>query len=299
MLIRFLFCILALIPFAACSGDDSSSALDEFYDGLTSRSYSAQVSFENGLVHDSVTITFVDSLLRDIYTYRMRPTGQVISGNRYYETDSIDTKAPYIKITMYTSTTDQENKEKMSFSRYASADTYMPSLNIYTAMTAKAVEHYMKLRAVSLDSATALAYVNIDNFFGIRQRDYDDPYFRNDENGMHPYIYCRYFISDSIFFSDFRALEDAIDAGEWGDTLFRVRAADELVRYYSKNGWNQVRGIELYNAYNTAGFIMNFRESVFGMKSCSADQAGDTILNPNRRSEFYDSVFVCDVTGGS
>ena len=105
-----------------------------------------------------------------------------------------------------------------------------------------------------------------------------------------PYIYCRYFLSDSVFYSDFLELQEAIRDGEWADTLFRIRAADDLARTYQNQNWVDVPGMTFYNQNE---YIPNFWESAFGMEVCNDNHIGDTLVNANRRSSLYDSVFVC------
>lgn len=301
MIFRLLIFILAFFSLVACSNDDSASASDDFgWNDGTPLIFHTQIAFDSHIPIDSVTITLVDSLLMDIRTYRMKPA-DLLYGDRGYETEELQKpnhRPPYVKITLHTSFTNQENEIKMQFSRYASANEYMPTLNIYTAMATKTVKHLMLSKHLSIDSATALAYASMDDFFGVENYDYERGYFTASPEYLLPYVYCRYFISDSIFYSDFHELEDTIGRGGWGDTLFRVRAADGLMRYYDKSGWIGVRGIDSY-ANSSIYPIANFRENALGIESCSIERSGDTIAVANRRSEFYDSVLVCDYTGNN
>lgn len=300
---KWLGCIiggLALALSVACSDDISS--IDPDGEGTQNNwlTFSAIVAFDKQIHHDSVTLTLLDSSLTEIRTYPMIPSTML-----YYESYQTEplrlpktTPVPYVKITLHTSATIHGKKAKLLFSRFASVDEYAPALNIYTALAAKPIRRLMLSDSLSLDSATALAYAGIDDFFGIENYNFESGYFTNSPEYLLPYVYCRYFISDSIFYSDFHELEDAIDKGEWGDTLFRVRAADALMRYYDKSGWIGVRGIDSY-ANSSIYPIANFRENALGIESCSIERSGDTIAVANRRSEFYDSVLVCDYTGNN
>lgn len=292
-ILRIFICILALVPFVSCFVDDGSSASEEEeYFDETPRSYTVLVSFDMGLFPDSVYVTFLDKHFRGIETVNAWPQS-ASGGDWFYSTTPLVVRASYIRIDMVKSVENNGSAMRMFFSGYTKADAYRPRLNIYTALALKTIDRLMKEEYLPYDSAVAVAYANMDDFFGIKKYDYEYMGFRNWGNEVLPYLYCRYFISDSVFYSDFKELADAIDAGEWGDTLFRVRAADEMTRYYNKNGWTQVRGMALYDSNRT---IPNFWETAYGMEYCVEERLGDTIAIGNRRSEFYDSVFVCDIT---
>lgn len=301
---KWLGCIigcLALALLVACSDDISSAVPDS--EGTQNKwlTFRAMVSFDKQIHQDSVTLTLLDSSLTEVRTYPMIP-GTSMLYYESYETEQLrlpkTTPVPYVKITLHTSAIIHGKKAKLLFVRYAPVDEYAPKLNIYTALAAKPIKRLMMADSLSLDSATALAYASIDDFFGIKGVDYEELISPSSVNDMLPYVYSRYFVSDSVFYSDFHELEDAIDKGEWGDTLFRVRAADGLMRYYDKSGWIGVRGIDGY-ANSSISPIANFRENALGMEPCSVERNGDTIAVANRRSEFYDSVFVCDYTGNN
>lgn len=292
MLLRFIICILALIPFVACSVDDSSSASgQDEYGEIQAQYYCVQVSFEKNLDPDTVYITFVDSLLREIRTFGMKRRSARINESFYYESEYVIPSAPYVKISMVTYGSNPENGTRMEFSRFASTHDDKPVLNIYTALATKSIERHIKQGKLDIDSAMSLTYAAIDDFFGFKNFDFEHEGYWYDINPVMAYIYCRYFISDSVFFKDFKNLEDAIDNGEWGDTLFRVRAADELLRHYDMNGWKDARPIDIYHPVNN---FPDFWEIAYGMDSCTVSQIGDSITNANRRSDFYDSIFVCD-----
>lgn len=299
MMFRTLVFILALIPLVACSNVDSTSASDEdeWNDGLP-LVFRTQIAFDSHIVADSVSVTLLDSFLTDIRTYPMKPA-DLLYGNNGYETEELEKpnrRPPYVRINLHTSSKDQGKKIKMTFSRYASANEYIPTLNLYTAMAAKTVKRLVLSEHYSLDSATAFAYARMDDFFNISNYNYETGHFTAGDRDLLPYIYSRFFISDSVFYSDFHEIESAIDNGEWGDTLFRVRAADGLMRYYDKNGWVGVRGMDLV-AYTSIYPMTNFRENALGLEYCTTDRSGDTITVANRRSEFYDSTLICDYIG--
>ena len=292
ILFRIFICLLALVPFVSCSDEGSSSVSGQgdFY-GDALESYYVNVALEPSFVPDTVYVTFLDTMLQGIRTVIAGPSQKSV-WNSYYMTEPVDRQASYIRIDVVRSADWLGNGEKMVLSRYAKADDHMPVINLYTAMAVKMIDHLMKEDALTYDSAAAKAYANIDDFFGIEGVRYESENFSFTERSVLPYVYCRYFVSDSVFYGDFRELVDAIDAGAWGDTLFRVRAADELVRSYDINGWKQgVRGIDLpFPAYE----FQDFWEVAYGMEQCTVEKVGDSLVNGNRRSEFYDSVFVCD-----
>lgn len=285
MLYRILICVLALLPFVACSDGESSnpSGSDGAYDD-TPMPYYVHVSFEYNIVPEVVNVTFLDSSFQVIKTVPAKPMGEGYLVDLFV-TDPVAVHAAYLRIYMATS-----NKE-MEFSGYAKVDDYSPQLNIYTAAVVGTIEKLMDELSMSYDSAWAEAYARLDDFFGIDNYDYRNRGYNNTGYEFLPYIYCRYFVSDSVFYSDFREMRKAIEAGEWGDTLFRVRAADELVRSFNMMDWDGVRGISINRPFD---YVPNFWENAYGMEYCTADRLGDSIANPNRRSDFYDTVFVCD-----
>ncbi|MBR4784331.1 MAG: hypothetical protein IK012_03650 [Fibrobacter sp.] len=291
-ILRIFICILALVPFVSCTVDlGSSSTEEEEYFDETPRSYEVRVSLDMGLFPDSVYVTFLDKRLRGIETVNAWPIS-VVGSDWLYQTDPISVRASYIRMDIVKIAENNGNEMRMVFSRYAKADAYLSRLNLNTALAIKTVDRLMKKENLPYDSAMSVAYANMDDFFGIEDYDYEYHGFSNYGNEIQPYLYCRYFDSDSVFYSDFGELVDAIDAGEWGDTLFRVRAADGLVRSFVANRWRDFRGLQLFNSSEA---IPEFWEKAYGMEFCTEARIGDTIANGNRKSDFYDSVFVCDL----
>lgn len=291
---RLITALLALIPFVACSVDDGSSASGRYGAPEEAQSFYLQVSLENRLMPDSVNVTFLDKQFRVIRTAVAKPQSSLVTGvvlDGHYMTEPVSVQADYVKMDVAIPGGNLGNGNTMHFSRYAKADDYEPLLNIFTAMSSRLVERLMMESSLPYDTVMARAYDNIEDFFGFGYVDYENSRYNNSGPGVTPYLYCRYFTSDSIFYHDFRELEAAIDEGAWGDTLFRVRAADELLRYFGMENWTRKRGLDLNDPAN---LVPDFWEVAYGMERCTDSRIGDTLANANRRSDFYDSIFVCD-----
>lgn len=286
------FFIIALF-FAFMTACDNGDSLD-----ITSveenKQFSFEVYLESRIIPDSAIVSIYNSNNRLEKTVKTRK--KCFAGAKcMFETAPLKYEE-YAKITLFAHATTETKTIQMEFERFApmnESNYGNPILNIYTAAASKAIEYNILEKNMSYDDATQNAYNNMKNF-GISDREYEkDQYFPN-VSSMNPiqlpYIYCRYFLSDSVFYSDFLELQEAIRDGEWADTLFRIRAADDLARTYQNQNWVDVPGMTFYNQNE---YIPNFWESAFGMEVCNDKNIGDTLINANRRSSLYDSVFVC------
>ena len=290
-LLRFIIFALFLALFAACDSGESSNITQP----ETIKQYIVQVYFENRIIPDSaiVSIYSKNHIINATVKTRMHC---IVNTQCFFETAPV-TFGEYAKITVFTHSISGNDTTNMEFSRFApmnaenpwiDAEYETPILNIYTAAASKAVDKFLKDGQMTYEGATAKAYENMKNF-GFTNDDFEKP-----KNALTPaplpYLYCRFFLSDSVFYSDFLELQDAIRDGEWGDTLFRVRAADAMVRTLKKFQWENVPGM-IFNGFDD--YIANFWESTYGMEVCNDNNNSDTVVNANRRSAFYDSVFVC------
>ncbi|ADL25693.1 putative lipoprotein [Fibrobacter succinogenes subsp. succinogenes S85] len=296
---KFSKLFIIVLFFAFMTACDNGDSLD-----ITSveenKQFSFEVYLESRIIPDSAIVSMYNSSNRLEKTVKTRK--KCFAGAKcMFETAPLKYEE-YAKITLFAHATTENKTIQMEFERYAPMNTSTstinvyygtPVLNIYTAAASKAIEYNLLEKNMSYGDATQNAYDNMKNF-GISDREYEkDQYFPN-VSSMNPiqlpYIYCRYFLSDSVFYSDFLELQEAIRDGEWADTLFRIRAADDLARTYQNPNWVDVPGMTFYNQNE---YIPNFWESAFGMEVCNDKNIGDTLINANRRSSLYDSVFVC------
>lgn len=296
---NFKFYVLALLMAlcSACSsgGDSAITAPEDL------KPYIFEVYLEKRLIPDSAYVSVFTNghqLTKIIGAEKTSPDG----GKCMFATPPIQ-YGDYAKITVFVHAVHDNDTTKMEFSRFApmikedywaNSAEKTPILNIYTATASKTVEYNLSQKRMTYKEATTKAYDNMKDF-GISDRSFEKDQSLTNISSMSPiqlpYVYCRYFLSDSVFYNDFLELQDAIRDGEWGDTLFRVRAADALVRTFKNMSWDNVPGINIF--YNYHDFYPNFWESIYGMEVCNDNHIGDTLVNANRRSEFYDSIFVC------
>lgn len=287
-MLRLIMLSLFFALFAACDSGDSS--------GITQpedlKQYTIELYLENRIIPDSVNIIVFSK--NHIIEKTVKTRKRCFSGSPcLFETAPLK-YGEYAKITAFAHAISENDTTKMEFSSFAPMNATKTILNIYTAAASKAVEYFLREKNMSYEDATTKAYDNMKDFGNSDQgfeRDRCKPNVSSMCPIQLPYVYCRYFLSDSVFYSDFLELQDAIRDGEWGDTLFRVRAADALVRTFKNMSWDNVPGINIF--YNYHDFYPNFWESIYGMEVCNDNHIGDTLVNANRRSEFYDSVFVC------
>lgn len=294
--LRFIIFALSLTLFTACDNGDGIDLVDP--ENL--KQYPIEIFFENRIIPDSVTVSiYIDNrIINEVKADNMCHSG----AKCWFITEPIKF-GDYAKVTLYAHAVTENDTTKMIFYRYApmtESNSWMGGncqrtiLNIYTATASKAIEYFLQRKNMSFKEATAKAYENMKDF-GFTDRDFEKDEFRPKVSSINPiqlpYTYCRYFLSDSVFYSDFLELQDAIRDAEWGDTLFRVRAADALVSSFKNMNWINVPGMSFYGYEE---YIPNFWETIYGMEVCDDRNYGETFINRNRRSTYYDSVFVCD-----
>lgn len=297
MISRLIILSLIFAFFAACDNGDGSKITQP----ETIKQYTVEVYLADRIVTDSVIISVYSQ------NHVLENTAKTRK-NCFIGTKCLFDTAPlkfgeYAKITAFAHAINGDDTTRMEFSRFApmnatnpwiNAEYETPILNIYTAAASEAVNYFLREKHMSYEDATAKAYDNMKDF-GIADRNFEKDQYNINAYTMSPtqlpYIYTRYFLSDSVFYSDFLELQNAIRDGEWGDTLFRVRAADALVRTFKNMSWVNAPGMGVF--YNYDNFYPNFWESIYGMEVCNDNHIGDTLVNANHRSAFYDSVFVC------
>lgn len=215
---------------------------------------------------------------------------------------------PYLKVVARFAS-DSTLNEKMEFVQYAdSALSRRIKLNILASVSSKALENLLCDEHLDYQDARDKAYRKTARFFDYDKSDYDGSDI--DAIGSAPYIFSRYFVSDSVFYSDYTKMIEAIANGEFGDSLYRTRAADDLVKYFKMDEWEGVRGMyeKQWVWPNAIGMTEqktinlnvypNFWENAYGFPYCTEELLGDTIVNTTRGSAFYDTTFICDQRHG-
>ncbi len=225
-----------------------------------------------------------------------------------FKLDTFHLTRPYLKVIARFASDSTLNK-KMEFVQYAdSSISRHIKLNMLASVSSKALENELCNEHLDYQDARDKAYRKTARFFGYDKSDYDGSDV--DAIGRDPYIFSRYFVSDSVFYSDYKNMAAAIANGEFGDTLYRTRAADDLVKYFKMDRWEAVRGMYEKqwvwpNAIGTTeqktinlNVFPNFWENAYGFPYCTEELLGDTVVNMTRGSAFYDTTFICDQRHG-
>ena len=269
---------------------------DEVYDARKSN-IAGSLNFWHSMKVEDVRIVLLDSACGAKDT--LAPNFDSVS----FKKDSFNLRLPYVKVIARFST-DSTMSGKMEFVQYANSSAVRNiNMNLLASVSSKAMEQYLCEDRLSYHDARDKAYHQTGCFFGYDAYDYDGVDFNKYE--MDPYIYSRYFISDSVFYSDYKEMAKAIAKGEFGDSLYRTRAADDLVKYFKIDHWEGVRGLYDWQTiaimpFAKKGFVLdaeplrNFVESAYGFPFCKEILLGDTIVNKTRGSAYYDTVFICD-----
>ena len=220
-----------------------------------------------------------------------------------FKLDTFRLTRPYLKVIARFASDSTLNK-KMEFVQYAdSSQSRSIKLNILASLSSKALENMLCEEHIDYLNARDKAYRNTARFFGYDEFGEGAGY---NSIGDGPYIFSRYFVSDSVFYSDYTKMKEAIASGEFGDSLYRTRAADDLVKHFKMDRWEGVRGMYKKQSLwpNAIGMteqvsinpdvFPNFWENAYGFPYCTEELLGDTIVNTTRGSAFYDTSFICD-----
>lgn len=228
--------LFALLWIAACSDGESDEKtfmpLIEDDEESSSIALNGSIEYMPSMNAERVRIFQVDRDLNPIDSFEVTvgpKRGHSIEfavDARYYET-------PYLKlVTIFP----LNKKEKMELSQYYYLDTYNTHvyLQFYGALISGRVETLVREKKYSLHNAINKAYEELEKSMGISL---EDPQYRTFNEGndyysntglfdMTPYVLCRYEISDSLFYSDFREWRDFFAKDGKFDSTIKVRAAD-------------------------------------------------------------------------
>lgn len=223
-----------------------------------------------------------------------------------FKVDSFKLNQPYLKVVTEVSS-DSTLSKNMEFVQYVDSSLSRNIfVNIMAAVSSKAMEEAICKEHLSYFDASNKVYRTTGRFFGnndINPAVYD--WADYGDGDIDAYIFGRYFISDSVFYSDYKKIAKAIVKGETDDSLYRTRAADDLLKYFVNYRWEGVRGMYALRAgwvgwtrvdeyYVDTNVFMNFWERAYGFRQCDEILLGDTVVNRVRGSAFNGSTFICD-----
>lgn len=251
--------ILSLI-LASCSDDGEKVVGHYTADGkyFSEAEFQGNVSYLRGMVPKQVLAITLDYDLNPVDTLEMElkdsPSVSVnYKANTYFYFEGKDLASPYLKIvTLFPM---EGSSKTMEFSQYAdvteaTATTFLKdngsAQDLVAALAFDRMTILMKdkklsfrdarqqalqeiLKGMGYDDETGYAVFNAALYQGVEQ---------SLEHGV-PYYFCRYFVSDSVFYSDFKNLRERIAKGVLMDSIEQAKLADALFKsMIPDSGWS-------------------------------------------------------------
>lgn len=284
MILRKVFFLLALFFTAflgACSDGDDVEPI-----------WAAKNAFAKGtliidaLFDKEVNILDVDVVLFDsngvaIDTVTADPVDQNSSGvYSYFATDEMSFYSPFVKVEIRAE--GLHDKTELRFDNYAEMTSLLKvSLSLRQSVLSGRIEYLME-SGYSLSDAITKAR---NEFQGFMLDVVTDEELK---------MLCRYFVSDSVFYSDFSELRDLYTAGTATDYSFiSIRAADEILTEIADSKWKN-DSLPFKNWYSASNRLVTKAYRLF---SCSHDDEGSVAKIENPLSVYNNHSIVCDSRG--
>ena len=300
--------MFAALYLAACSDSDDGviiARMDENGYQYSPASMGGTIEFLPTMKPSAARIEVVDEQLNAVDTIELSMDSSSGSGNRF-SLKSKDIEFPILRIVVEFP---YGEKSKMEFSQYhrmsSESRDYDIRQNIYMALAASRIEHFVKEENFSFANAEDTVLNEMSKRFGLsasRIKSYDFPSkaeisFNND---LLLYVICRHEISDSLFYSDFKKLRDYYAQRGFVDTTMAITAADAWLSTF-KNVSGEILNETVFQSVSRDTAVglkkmqKDFFSSVYGIKFTTKD----SVKIDKKSSAYYGKNFYYDNDGYS
>lgn len=212
--------------------------------------------------------------------------------NYGFKTSKLLLRCPYLQVI---SRFPMEGSGKlMEFSQYMKLGTDVGKFQTLSgALAFDRVNQLMKNEGMNFEDAYLQAYVELATAWKMSNPKFEVNYSNQDALNF-PFFFCRHFVSDSVFYSDFLELREQFGKTGTFDSTVTLRVADDLLRSYSysSNGGYADRSRD--GSYIFDGF--SFITGSLGMKLNKPGSYQHTELPveevTDKKSAFYGTRFV-------
>lgn len=230
------FFLIMLSLFGLCliscsEGDETVIArFDENGAAFSPAVIQGAVEYANTMIPSGVRLVLLNSDLDSIDMVELPVKGGIISiggvGSSYsysFRSEPLYLESPLVKVVSIFS----EDGVDMEFCQYLNVvGGYAQLQHLVGALAFDRETYLMKKEGYKYEDAKTLAESELKVAFGMVYGSTVDP--------LLPYFYCRYFESDSVFYSDFEELKKRYQKGELLDSAIKLHVADGALRFQMK-----------------------------------------------------------------
>lgn len=297
---RLLYIFACLFFVVACSDKESEETIVGASDEGANGIFAGVVDYPYLGRPSEVLVIILNENLEPMDTLSIRPgkmyfrydcvaTGYNYCGNRDvdygFKTKPLMLQQSYLKIVTRFSM--EGSDKKMEFSQYSELGAIWGLYQtLPSAIAFDRITDLYKNEGMSLAEAAVQAYKEIVPAF-----DLQDLNFEMSSQSPNSFYYCRHFVSDSVFYSDFLELREMFRKNGAIDSTVKLRVADDLLKLhkYTKKGFSDIS--KDAGKFDGAA-LMRTALGVSLKTSGVLDKSFDTVSN--RNSEFCGARFLYD-----
>lgn len=226
--------------------------------------------------------------------------GYIGSTFRYgFQSEEVELESPYVKVVSIFPM--EGSDETMEFSQYlnVTSDGYHYQY-LLGALSFSRVTKLVKEEGYKLDDAVTLAEAELEAVVG---KAYANSLYKNQfgNSSYHlgPYFYCRYFESDSTFYSDFKDFQKRYEKGVLLDSAAKLHLADGALRFEERisesSAGNKLNTRDSLMDLYSYSIYMPLWDEVYGTQMFNNGGAFGTLDSvKNKNSEYNGRAFVYD-----
>lgn len=301
----FVLTMFAALCFAACSDNDEGGVIARFDETgyqYSPHSISVVVEYLPTMKPSAVRVEVVDELLNAVDTIELSKDSTDWKGNRF-SMSSQEIEYPLLRIV---TEFPYGEKSKMDFSQYYRLGTSRyneNSQNIFMALAASRIEHFVKKEGYSFADAEDSVLNEMSKRFGLsayKIKTYEFPSYNIGFDDLLIYVLCRHEISDSLFYNDFKKLREYYGEKSLVDSAMAIIAADAWLSTFENvpdTGSHETvfRSISRDTAVGLKNMQKDFFSQVYEIKFTTKD----SVRIEKKSSKFYGECFYYDRDGYS
>jgi len=302
---------------AACSIDDEGvsvvARVDEYGIHYSPTCLRGKVDYLKVMKPEKVKIVSLDAKLYPVDSIEV-PVEKSKWGEYYFSVSERDYEQPFVKIVPVFPLGEKAKMEFAQYLRLRDSNTDMV-LSLSQAVTSGRIEKLMREDGLDFDEARVqavkemgLAYSVVTEYntvwndvFSNIWDVYEYMGSSTNLNALLIYIYCQHEVSDSAFYSTFKAYRESFAKSGLADSVLMAKSADAwlstFVAFDNENGKTQYRSLSRDTVVKVSHFDENFFRHAYGAPfrlSTTEIYVNEFFELENKYSSFNGRTFVYD-----
>ncbi len=256
--------------FVACSDDESVERVVGSFteDGkqFSPKAFYGVVEYAGSMVPGDARLVMLDYDLNALDSVEIAGFSKSQNYYKYdtyeFSTGELEFPSPHVKLVIEFPI--EGSRKKMEISQYVNMGDVeywkKSTQNLVGALIFERVTKLVQDSGLDYNNAKILAQMEFAKTLGIENWNYEETPLQTHKNLLWPYFYCRHFVSDSVFYSDFLELRRILGRGDSLDSSVYIRMADDMLRRLETVPHEKTNFVRM-NARDTGFFkVVNYKQ---------------------------------------